>query len=61
MAGTIRHESSTTTLTPVMLNVPWGAELPDATTSLLGQQYQEMINYGDSVGEDGVQYVPSVD
>jgi hypothetical protein len=41
------------------LSVPWGAALPDAATSLLGQQYQEMINYGDSVGEDGVQYVPT--
>ena len=42
-----------------VLDVPWGAELPDASTSLLGQQYQEMINYGDSVDDEGVQYVPS--
>ena len=42
------------------LNVPWGAALPDSTTSLLGQEYQEMIDYGDSVDDNGTQYIPTV-
>ncbi|MCH2138372.1 MAG: FecR family protein [Phycisphaerales bacterium] len=34
-----------------VLNVPWGAALPDATTSYLGAAYADIIAYGDNVPE----------
>jgi hypothetical protein len=39
-----------------ILNVPWGADLPDATTGALGAAYQSIIDYGDNIEENYPDY-----
>lgn len=42
------------------LHVPWGKPLPDPSTSLLGQQYQNIIDYGDAIDEQYDDYTPTM-